>query len=484
MILGIICGAGLLVLLLAIIAGGLSIIAAGSLILYKTANGNSQSVLFMPVYDSEEGRTNIVQYNRQVGYVEGEIRQVASDREQMNVLVLNQDREAYLCNGYKVTKISEDVSGRTVVSENGKAFLLKDEQNTLYLVDAKGKQVEIATQVWTDDYVISPDGKSVVYFKEDNLYLYQNKETEQIGKNMIPLAVSNKAKYIYAVGSKKTDSLYLVSKDGEKTKISSNLIYPYIWVNSGFTEVLFWTEDATYMSFGGRNKEKVCEAHILPVENAYTTPERHNRVIHSELKTLENAVAYETAEFANIYGRAEKNYNNTNLYVINRLYTAEEMIEDVEQCRMVNGKKIYYLSQRNLCRQSAKKSAKPEILAENVRDYWCSNDRTTLYYLAEDGRLYYYCSNGEDQMIAEGIIRENVQMSRTGALYYLNPADRGLYMAKRKEKPVLVRENTDNLLKGKNNVYFFDTGADDAKTKEIYMEKHSGKFKLICSFTP
>lgn len=92
--------------------------------------------------------------------------------------------------------------------------------------------------------------------QETEAFLYLKGESSSIGKNIMPVAMSNSGKYVYALNNE--NELYVVPNGKEKEKLATDLSSGYIILNADHTQIGFATQDERiYISDKGGEKVKL-----------------------------------------------------------------------------------------------------------------------------------------------------------------------------------------------------------------------------------
>lgn len=183
---------------------------------------------------------------------------------------INDDDELYCVNGSgSIDKVANDVS-RFQISDDGTGigYTTYEDEIDLYLYNVGTKKSsKIAKDIKNSSIIISPDGDSVCYMKEDEDYgdfkayvSINGKEPKLIGKNYRPIAISNDGDYQYYVDDNK---LYVKSKK-DKQKLSDG-VDGYILFNKSYSQVLFHDGGRSYISTKGSEKKKISNSRIRDI---------------------------------------------------------------------------------------------------------------------------------------------------------------------------------------------------------------------------
>ncbi|MBE6619478.1 MAG: zinc ribbon domain-containing protein [Ruminococcaceae bacterium] len=333
----------------------------------------------------------------------------------------------YVIKKNKIVKVAETEDDEAVLSVNGDVVIYneidenEDEEEPtatlMYYTVKNGKTKEIAKSKedsYVSDYVISPDGKTVVYrvseFEEEGdgemeytVYLYNGKKSVEIMDDKANLvAVANKGKYIYAtVEDEKEDDTEIVlnvyDKKGEKkAKLGSNI--GYVAFNADCTQVIYSVRNeekgdvTSYMSIKGKEGVKLAKTVLYLMANG----------IDANACYSGNSIIYPVEDLYNhvfIGIKYDDKYNATyDAYLVKKgedktvklvsgmdanftLDKSAEYLYYMEADDDDNTLKVLKISKG----ENAKDKAK--TIADEVVDYVVTSNRKKVFFVDEDDSL-------------------------------------------------------------------------------------------------
>ena len=200
----------------------------------------------------------------------------AFEADNIDEIKYNYDKSvaAYLTDDNVLYVIDSDLSPVEVeddvynmqVSYNGNAvaYTVGDEEDsksvTLYVYNVKkNTSVKIATDVYSENYVLSPNGKQIAYLTDYESYTDNTLYTASVGKEgkkvdkdgSIPIAINDNGKGLFYVNGSDSSNRKLYLYNGkESEKISRNVTYTF-YFNDTVSEVLFGKPgDTCYYKIG------------------------------------------------------------------------------------------------------------------------------------------------------------------------------------------------------------------------------------------
>lgn len=339
--------------------------------------------------------------------------------------------DLYGVSGKKLKQLAEDVTSYEL-SVSGDYVVYKtrgedDETTTLVLCKlSNGKTQEICDDVY-GSYAISPDGKSVAYYVEDDesyeLMLYKGKKSVKItdAEDSYLYGLSNGGKYIYvSVPDEESEYLYAYNAKGDKEKLET--IYGYVQFNADHTQVMFSNKDGkTYISTKGKKAVKASSDEIelvipstsytyfadystYPVSNlyghVYTTS---NQVWIIKKNSDKNQKLASKAVGVTLDDSAEYIYYIYDMEEVrvakvsdgdNASDRAKVLVDEAVPYRVTSDRKnVYYLEDDTLYSVNGKKGGKAKEITDDVESYLYLNSKDVLYYIVDDD--LYACTNGK-----------------------------------------------------------------------------------------
>ncbi|MDR0946870.1 MAG: zinc-ribbon domain-containing protein [Ruminococcus sp.] len=401
----------LIIILTVILSGGSNYTyIENDVLVYPDGHG---TVVF--VKDGKE--TKIDGYGRYIDY--------SLDRSAVAVII-SEEEDYYSSDGSdtiyifdgELTKVPGDIQSVSTVtiSDSGKGLTYfkpnyDDDTTELYLW-SNGKTERIATgEYFYHTAAISPDGKTVAYAETEDGetagYYYTKGERIKIGKEIIPVAVSDNAKYIYY---DRNDSLYVQKGNNEdsRQKLSEN-VYSF-FLNKDYSQIFFHNSNRAYISNKGGEKITVADfisELILPVNTA-----------------VKEKSSYKTVGVDTFAGTFFNEIGDTVMYITKKFEGQETAID-------------YYGYSVKL-----------------------STDEKTLIFENFDGLAKIDGTNPkarEKQIIKSDEISE-VWINDNGSQIYFENYDDEILFSKNGSKPKYVGEFVDEAIVFKNKLYYISDG--------------------------
>ena len=400
---------------------------------------------------------------------------------------LTSDHKLGVVNGKKATVIAEDVVDFTV-SVNGKgiayvSYDAEEETAELYLYNvSKKKSVSIqsdyaySTEKWNPNYAVSPDGKSVAYYKFDEddssytLMYFNGSKSSKVTSNEVELiGLSNKGKYIYAVATDEEGehTLYSYNTKGDKQKIGDCSTSTFRF-NEDHTQVLYYDGSKTMISTKAKEPVKISSNYatiLLPKSSGY----------HYSIITTKSISTFEY-QSPNVSIRTSYVYTIPCDTLYNKVYTCEKdgqtsawLIKKNtdKSVRLVNNIGSYTLDESceylyytdkdsNLMMlkvsQGERASDKAKQIAEDVDTYVVTSDRSKVYFTSDDAL---YSCNGKNGKSKKTVAAENVYrriaLNANDVCFYIMEGD--AYATSNGKKGKMVLADVDHSEYGETVYY-------------------------------
>lgn len=394
------------------------------------------------------------------------------------LLITASDGTLYAADKNGITKISTEVQSDIVLSDNGNMVAYRNSDSTLFLFDLKREErSKIAEKAEDGGFILSPDGKALVYVVESksdkydtDLMLWFKDSTQTIANDVTPVAVSDKAQYIYYLNSDGNE-LYVSDSKGESSKISKDVVPSAgICFNQSYSEILFFTSDAkTYISQKGGEKEKISSKLMFPL-SLYEAAlnglefERSDEIYRLPSRTLINQSYYS--------GEGE-------LYYVDRYLDAIKITSDVSSTLYTNGKLICYIKDSSLFYTESSDDASPEKIAQNISDFVMAKDSGDIFYInSNDELMYVKKGDVEPERIANDV--KTFVVSDDGNYIFFCNSDDKLMLCRNKKKAVKVADDVQEFHITDDGKYCaFTAGKDDNPT--LYFVKAGKKAKKVAT---
>lgn len=259
------------ILIIAAVTATVLCVALCLLFFVKPKTNSSETGSLVLVYDSNQKITRIV-YNDALldDYFQGD--ESHSNFESSldgNTYVINsKDRTLYIIDVHGLKTVAYDVDEFSL-SYNGKGLIYLDAEENIFIYDCVKKE---KTRIAHDNLnqitclCISPDGKSAAFSEyvdgEYIMYSYVENEKQKVGKNILPLAISDNAANYFVYASNSDCYLYYMDSHGEKERIASSFNTIGCVLNKNNTEIIFYDgdwfdDDGRYYYFSSLSGEKI-----------------------------------------------------------------------------------------------------------------------------------------------------------------------------------------------------------------------------------
>jgi hypothetical protein len=453
----------------AIILLGLIIIVTFIMIFTKKSKYETLSnIIFV---GEIEDTISVYKKDKVIATMDGELYEMVYNLKQQKAAVLvreTSDDDDSSMDGYslyivtdKITLIADEVADCQIsASGDGIAFTKKngsDSETSELCLWRNGKVVTVTDAYVADgSYVISPDGKvvaSTLLNDDEREGFYYNGEIISLGKDIVPTAISNDAKYVYY---EKEDSFYVQkgAEEDTKNKLGENVNDYYF--NLDLSQVVYSSNGKAYLSRNGGYKEILASdisSFLLPSDTVY------DGSIIGVADFSDTFYINDSQEIAYIDGK----------------YGADVILESVHNPQLANdGKTIHYLKDESIYKINGKiKYANMnEIVEEDVADFLATSDGASVYYATTDEELYYQKGTQKPVFVGDDPTNgfRNWTLYRDNSLLFIN--DDKLYIATGKkveavtevedEVDFLFNINIDNWIKGiifvfndNDNEYFY-----------------------------
>lgn len=410
---------------------------------------------------------------------------VANSLDQATMAFTDVQGNFYVTDGKKLVLVADNVQ-KYVVANYGDGVAYWN-GSTLYLYNvAKEKTTTIAESV-TENFCISPDGKSVAYQDEKygDLYLSQNGKTgKKLYEENYPIAISNDGKKVFHLGYK---GLYLNGKAIEEC--NHNLV-----MNADHTEALFMAgstgnSQVYFVTEKGKvvKQKKVEEFEIYPIEGYLVSVPLGNGMGESvPVTTFDGLITRLNDNVGRISIKGRK-AEITKKYTESVKYNPAIFISKT-------GTEAIFVSQENSeisYIKNSDKSMKVKVMVEGddssdqelrISKIAASEDLEKVYYVA-NGDLYYL--NGKKSVRLarelESILPYEAMIAYSDKyemIYFV--LEGSLYCAETKESSIekLTEDlNVTKLISFGGNVFFAVENED--REMEMYMAKKKKTEKIF-----
>lgn len=383
----------------------------------------------------------------------------------------------------KSTKVADDVDGVSVSMYGNTIAYVKDAEDyvgelLLYNV-SKNKSTRIDKEAYSEILILSPDGKSVAYVgncevesgwfsnvMEGDLFLSKGgKSGEKLYSDSVPIAITNNGKNVFYV--KDSEKLYMNDE-----KIASDITSGTFAFNKSNSELIY-NKDGNSYYYTLKSKEAI----KLKGERFYSllTPE----------STIANSC---TSDNFNIIGYGVDTFNETLVSLGGSVYYLSDKGENVERAississfQMTNdGKSVLFLDYSGGLKyiKNITKSLVTEVIGEDLEAdaFVASDDLDKVYYICDDE--LFYLNKGKGVRIADDVDAV-VYSDKYGVVYFTSEEELFYAKTKAKSKERVMGEYVAGMEETGENIIFGYTDDDDSDEFSVYTITGKSKTKEI-----
>jgi hypothetical protein len=386
------------------------------------------------------------------------------------------------------TKIADDVNSFQIsIDGTGVVYLNdlshEDNEGSLYVFNGS-KSEKVADNVYQKFFAISPDGNSTLYVRdfdmdEQEFSTYMrigNKAAEKLGDNFIPLAISNKGKYVYyAKTDPSEDSADLELRKGKNTiRLRSNVEEePRFIFNKDLTQVIFSEDGRSYISVKGAEPTRIANYEIDSVLTSNFIPVKHS----SELLSISFYDIDNLYEMSFINNEGELVYHDKKheSSLIERNADSPVITEDNQSIFYINSRdRITRKNVRNL-------DGEANSIAEDVSQFVVSPDSKKLYYIDYNDDLYYIKGSSDAKRISSDAT--DLYMSGDGEyIYFLTDFRRGtgsLYYSKNGKERKKISDDVTEVSTTASGIFYSKESESDKNLIDLYYSQNNTKFEVL-----
>lgn len=288
-----------------------------------------------------------------------------------------------------------------------------DNTGTLYSYDvASGTSEKVAVDVSTEyEYVISPDGKSIGYsadvIENDHDYIVSfagyvvkdGADAEKLGENIVFVSISDKAGYMhYTVNDidNLEETLY-VSKNGNASIITKLEWDNFLFFNKDYSELLYASDGATYLSVCGAEAKKISSDEINSIQVPYKTNNEYLPDpigMRIDVSSFKNSFVTMVSDESTTFCYLNSSYELSEIESFgDRYYECSIQIswDKKSLCYVdANGDLLIYSNYPDQKSEPVKIS-----VDEDIATVHASSDFETIYFFDVEGILYAIYSSGD-----------------------------------------------------------------------------------------
>lgn len=404
---------------------------------------------------------------------------------------LTSEDQLVVAKGKKVTVVSDDVTEfKLSVTGKGIGYVTENEDGeaTLKLHKVGSKK---STTVLEDfnyaSYAMSPDGKSMAYFKYDSengesdlMFFNGSKHTKITSSKVVLVGLANKGKYIYAVGTNDENDtiLYSYNTKGDKQKLGDCMSTAFCF-NEDHTQVLFFdgnmslsegVEYKTYIATKGKEAKKVSSSLATPM-----VPQGSEIFTQGVVATIPTDTL-----FNKVYSCFKDGQYNA--WVIKKnVDKSSKLASNIDDAVLdASAEYLYYTDKDNDLKMlkishGDRASDKAKLIAEDVESFVVTSDRKRVYFVSEDSLYSVKGKSGKGKRtIASEDVARTLVLNQDDICYYYVDGD--VHACSNGKKGKLVVADAEKLYAYANGVVYVET--DDAmyatktakKPAKIYSE--------------
>lgn len=316
-----------------------------------------------------------------------------------------QEYTLYYSDGGAPKKVADGENIRFSIAASGKAvaYATWDDgddsyaESTLYIYSG-GKSAKIAGGASAYSFCISPDGKTVAYIgnyddedRDFTAYIWNGKSSEA-GKNKTPAAVSDGGKYFYY---RNRDGVLFAQKgtrDDTKQRLGNGEAQAF---NRDLSQVIFDHDGKAYISVKGGERQGLSGRFYNFVAPANTG-----------VAVNDSAVIFGVSSFADtFYVSGSNNMNaSTNIVRITGKYGTETVARSIDGGAFLadGGKTLFYIKNNDAYKINGMRSGADGVkLADDVDSLVVAPGGGAIYYIDEDGELFYQKGTGKPKSLGD-----------------------------------------------------------------------------------
>ena len=373
--------------------------------------------------------------------------------------------------GKKVTVVANDVEEFILsVTGEGLVYVVEDEDGnaTLKLNKVgKKKSTTIISDFNYSRYDISPDGKSVAYFKynEDNdtsslMYFKGSKHTKITSNDVKLVGLSNKGKQIYVTAEDEESGdtiLFSYNTRGNKRKLGTCNTIGYLF-NEDHTQILFFEGSSmtmqlkTYVSNKGKEAVRISSSMAVPMIPTNSVMSENGRGVTVPTETLFNKVysCYKDGQYNAWFIKKNPDKNSKLASNISSNAVLDQSAEYLYFTDKDSDLKVLKVSHGD------RASDKAKLIAEDVKRFVVTSDRAKVYFISEDSL---YSCNGKTgkgkKTIANEGLGSTLVLNQKDICYYFVDGD--VYACSNGKRGKLVVAEADDMDVSANGIVYVET---------------------------
>ncbi|MDR1687877.1 MAG: hypothetical protein LBS21_04610 [Clostridiales bacterium] len=313
-----------------------------------------------------------------------------TDRDLGYSLYLFEKKPLFIDDGVYLCWIS--ASGNVIAYV--KEFDYSKETAQLWLYSG-GKITLITSEFLVDSgCFVSPNGSAICYTTlsgEDNIGFVWDGSEHELGKNRMPFAVADGAKYIY-YGNENEVIYVQKGKNNENREQLGDADIASVAANRDLSQIVFRTDAKSYISRNGKTKEPLSGLMYFLIMPSGTAMQ----------KTEDNIPVYSVSNFADTFYISGEG----GVMHINSKYETSSVVKEVSSAFLAdNGKTLTYTQNGKIYKlNGAKKNAEPvEIVADDIVRFAVVSDGSAVFFSNEDNELYYQKGKNKPVLVSSNV---------------------------------------------------------------------------------
>lgn len=363
------------------------------------------------------------------------------------------------------TGVREIFSGRTTVftvSDDGSSVCwLSGDRQLCRAATGGGAYQELAAGV--ADYVISPDGRTIVYTAGGKLCWVKGGRTGELGSGFVPVSVSDGGD-VYATDGQ--NCLYYMTLKTDPVRLTSNLTGGGFFVNSDRSEILYGDGGDAVVSRGSAFVARLIYKDVFPAGERRAVKSTTANVYECDRETFSSgyfltAVISDTIRFSP--GRLlwlDAGGLTHPVTADGTVLAQQPVLTGADSCVCVCG-------DGSLLRVT---QASAETIGENAASCAVTENGAAVYYLDRGGNLHAVTRQG-DAALAGSMRQLAVYRNR----YYCVDTSGRLYTGKGSRQPALLMSDIASVRALRRSVVCFGL-PDGNDAAGLFVSRSGGRF--------
>ncbi len=402
-----------------------------------------------------------------------------------------EDMETLYIFDSELRKISDYVSSYVLSDGGGVAFVSevvgKVGKLCLYF---EGEITTLEENFYiSNDYQISPDGKTVIYGNSDGsgeVYgFYYDGQRHELGKGVEPVAIANEAKLVYYV---KNDKFYVQKGDNKDNRENLGRAVSVSAFNKDYTQVLYKSDDDSnlYISQDGKPEQIISESvleynALVPYGiGSLRIDNRHGMAYGYGLSGDESMWCYSVVGVDSFKNTYFKDFGSV-CYIDND-FKASQIIISANTVKISNDGKTIFFSQDDGIYKiigSNKNAEAVKLAEEDIVNFYPADDGKAVYFLTDNGDLYYQKGTGKPVLVSDELSVYYYDIAVFNNLIFYT-VDSELYSSSGSKGTLVDGINCD-VSSVSSSKYGVTVEAYDNGDARIYYSRDGKTFELIYS---